>query len=319
MARVYNRKEGQIEYQTGTTKILPLSRNYHVLKYYLTITAEIANGASPVYFDDNLFRLISKVSLVANGSLNLKIIPGEKLVYNSIFDIGRRGKTAINKTANGTYIQSQTAEINLIIPNELRPMDTVLFTRNFETYNLEVEFATAAALGTDITVNSATVDVSSQQLIGYSRSKGERINFFKETARKQKVVSDNNALSISLDVNQFYTGFLIAVKRDNVLTDAVLKNILVKSGTVVFMDTAAETIKRINEYDSKIMNFDENVGLYYLDFTPRGRLSDMLNTVQSAGGFNTLDLVLDVKNTNSDTEIAIYPEYVEITSTFEVA
>ncbi|MDR3178407.1 MAG: hypothetical protein LBT96_05435 [Campylobacteraceae bacterium] len=320
MARVYNRKEGTIPYVAGTMQTLELSRNYHVQRYILTIEAEITNGEAPIYYDDNLFKLISSLNLVANGSVNLKQIPAEKLIYNYLLNNGVRPYTQITKTASGTYLQKQTAIIDLVIPNELRPMDTVLNTRVFNSLNLNANWTDSAAaiLGSDITINSATLHVSSEQLIGYSRNKGEKINYFKEVARGENVTSNNSNYLIKLDPNQFYIGFLVTAQKQNVLTDSVIKNIRIKSGTTIFMDLNAETVKRINENDMKIINQGSNTGLYYLDFTPRGKLTDMLNTVQSAGGFNTLELELEIANADASTYISVYSEFIEITNQLEV-
>ncbi|MDR2790749.1 MAG: hypothetical protein LBB59_07225, partial [Campylobacteraceae bacterium] len=81
---------------------------YHIEKYVLKLEVEVTNAASGiVYYDDNLFRLISSLTLVANGSLNIKQIPGEKLVYNALYNYGRVLYTNIDKTASGTYKQTQ--------------------------------------------------------------------------------------------------------------------------------------------------------------------------------------------------------------------
>jgi hypothetical protein len=317
MARVYNRKEGTIEYAEGVQKTLELSRNYHVLKYIATLKLEVTNGATPVYYDDNLFRSISTLTLVANGSLNIKQIPAEKLLYNSLFDNGRILYTDITKTASGTFIQTQVVEINLIIPNEIRPLDTIFNTKIFNTLNLNVTWADSVAIGSGVTIVSGELHISSHQLVGYQRNANEPIKYYKEVASQFNVTANNNNYLIKLDPNQYYLGFLIAAKKNNVLDNTIIKNLRIKSGTTVFMDLNAETMQRLNEIDAKTITQGSTKGLYYLDFTPRNRLSDMLNTVQNAGGFNTLELELDVTNTNASTYISVFPEFVEMTGQFE--
>ena len=44
MARVYNRTEGVIDFKEGDYKVLPLSRNYHVLKYILRLELNVTNA-----------------------------------------------------------------------------------------------------------------------------------------------------------------------------------------------------------------------------------------------------------------------------------
>jgi hypothetical protein len=313
MARIYKRVEGDINFQASTMKTLELSRNYYVTKYILELTAEVTNGAAPVYFNDNLFRLINNLTLVANGSVNIKQIPAEKLIYNSHYDVGRIIYSDITKTASGTFIQKQVAELYMVIPNQLRPEDTILNTSRFDTLNLNVNWADSNAIGTGVTVNSARLSVYSSQLIGYMRNKGEKTSYYKEVASKYNVIANNNNYLIKLDVNQMYNGFLITAMKDNLLTNNVIKNIRIKSGTVVFIDQPASVIQWENLSDAKIFSQSAITGMYYLDFTPRSRLSDMLNTVQAMGGFNTLELELDVQNTNANTFISVYPEFIEFT------
>jgi hypothetical protein len=90
MARVYNKKEGKIEFTAGTSKPLELSRNYHVMKYILTLKMNVTTDADEVarVYDNNLFRLINILTLTANGGLHIKDITGEKLYYNYVFDNG---------------------------------------------------------------------------------------------------------------------------------------------------------------------------------------------------------------------------------------
>jgi hypothetical protein len=318
MARVYNRKEGSIPYVASTQQTLELSRNYHVQRYLLTLEVNVENGTNGgVYYNDNLFNLISMLTLVANGSLNVKQIPGEKLYYNYLLDKGLKPYTVFNSTA-GTKTLKQSVFIDLCIPNELRPQDTILNTKVFDTLNLNVVWGDVNSIASgNVTINSARLYVSSEQLIGYQRQPGERINYYKEVARRENITSSNNNYLVKLDVNQFYAGFLLRAKNANLLSNDVIKNIRIKSGTTIFMDLGADEIQRLNENDIKIVNQDSNKGLYYLDFTPRGKLSDMLNTVQNANGFNTLELELDLVS-GTNTTIDIYSEFIEITNQTEV-
>jgi hypothetical protein len=226
MARVYNRKEGTLNYEAGVQKTLELSRNYHVMKYILKLEVNVTNAGSGVtYYDNNLFRLISSLNLVANGSLNIKQLPAEKLIYNSIYDNGRVIYTKIDP-ASGAKKQVQVAEINLIIPNEVRPLDTILNTKVFDTLNLNVVWADASAIGTGITITDANLSVSSHQIVGYKRNANENVKYFKEVASNYNVTADNNNYLIKLDPNQFYTGFLLTTKdADGLLQDNLITNI----------------------------------------------------------------------------------------------
>jgi hypothetical protein len=310
-ARIFYRKEGVLPFVASSLNILQLSRNYHVRQYILTLKATVVNGATPVYFNDNLFNLINSIRLVGNGNVNLKQIPAEKLVYNSIINKGIKGKTSIVKTASGTFEQYQTATIDLIVPDSFRPEDTLLNTKVFDTLNLEVNWADSVALGTGVTVESASLEVSSFQMIGFEGNLDKRVAYYKEVGSKYSVTADSDNYLITLPVQQFYEGFLLTAKKANLLNSNIIKNIRIKSGTTIFIDLPAETIQRENEFSAGIKSDVSNEGLYYLDFTPRGYLTDMLNTVVKDGGFNTLELELVVKNTDATTVVNVYYNYLD--------
>jgi hypothetical protein len=317
MARAYYRKEGSVEFIASTHKTLELSRNYHVMRYVFELTLNVTNESSGVvYYNNNLFNLFD-FTLTANGGVNIKQIPAEKLIYNSIINEGRETATEIN-TASGDKVLKQTAYLDLILSDDfLNPLDTVLNTKVFDTLNLEIEWHDKNALGTGFAITSGKLDVSSMQLVGFKRSPGEYIKYNKEVATTKKLTTDSNALQVIMPVQQLYRGFLLVVKKNNVLTNDVLKNIILKSGTTVFADLRADTLQRINESEFRFDSIVNNKGLYYLDFTVRSKLSDMLNTVISAGGFNTLEFIFDVEDTEGASDLIIFPEYIDITNQVE--
>jgi hypothetical protein len=317
-SRIYNRKENTVNYSANQTVTVDLSRNYHVQKYTLKLSANITNASNASYVTDNLFALINKITLKANGNTNFKVIKGEKLVFNGIIDKGSIGDSKLVKTVSTTNDNYQFAEIYLNLPDSIRPWDTILNTRVFDTYQLEIEWTNGTNLGTGITVNNAKLEIVSNQLVGYSRAATEQIAYNKEILLKTLDVTENNInYQVTIPIQNFYRGILLVSKDGNVLSNAVINNVILKSGTVVMIDEKADFIQNENAF---LVNKDKDVdnkGLYYLDFTPRGFLSDMINTVVSQGGFNTLELILDVTKGTGNTIIDVYTEYVENTGQYE--
>jgi hypothetical protein len=317
--RIFNRPEGVVNFTAGSQASIELSRNYHVEKYLLELEVDITNDATNVSYKDNIFfRLINSLELVADGNQNIKQIPGQKLVINNVYNNGKTGYTSdINTTPSATYTAKQVATIDLSIPGMIRPADTILNARTFQTLFLYVNWGTAQNLGTGINITGARLKISSIQYIGYARNQGERIAYFKETAASYNLTANNNAFYINLPVGKYYQGLLLEVLKDGKRDDGVLNNVILKSGTVVITDLSGYTLKNLNDIDFKVNNISDLVGLYYIDFTPRGHMTDMLDTL-SPTGFNTLNLELNIGGiTNANGLLNLYYDYVEFTDLVE--
>jgi hypothetical protein len=317
-SRIYNRKENTVTYAKNQTVIVDLSRNYHVQKYTLKLSANITNAANAAYTTDNLFALINRIDITLNSNVHLKDITGEKLIFNSIIEKGIIGDSKLVKTVSTTNDNYQFAEIYLNVPDTIRPWDTILNTRVFDTYQLQVVFGDESNLGTNITINNAKLEIVSNQLVGYSRAATEQISYYKEVLLKElNILENNNNLQVTIPVQSYYRGIMLVSKNGNILDNGVINNIRLKSGTVVIIDEAADFIQNDNAFIANKAQYPANTGIYYLDFTPRGYLSDLINTVPSNGGFNTLELILDVNKLANKTEIFVYTEYIEGTGQYE--
>lgn len=318
MARIFQRVERSVNFQEGSLVSAELSRNYHVMQYILDLEVTTDNASSCEIYNNNLFGCIERIDIVADGNQNIKQVNPAKFVVNNIINNGRRGKYTLDTGGNKTGVtQKATLTIDMIMSGEVRPMDTILNARRFTTLFLDVKWGTSAMLGRGITIKDAKLRISSVQLIGYQRNKGENISYYKEVMRTLSPKTDTTEFLIEMPVNKFYQGFLLSATNDGVLTDNIINNIRIKSGTTVFVDMKAETIQRFNELDFRIQKDENYTGLYYVDFTPRGRLSDVLNTMTAQGGFNTLEIILDISNVTESTQIDVFSDYVDITQDVE--
>jgi len=316
MSRIFKRKEGVIKYTPSTQQRLQLSRNYHVQNYLVKLTVTHTNSTA-IFADDRLFSLINSIQLVGNGNENIKQIPGNKLYISNLVFTGQEALTDI-KTADGTGLVSYVyGIINLSLPKTVRPQDTILNTGIFQSLDLNVEWGSSANLGTGITVTSADLTVYSNQLVNYKRNVGETIKYFEETSLVEEVTATTTQMTINLPVNKLYKSLNITSVLGNKRVNTIINSIKVKSGTTVIVEWDAQALQDYNIFNYNIHNSGDFTGIYVVDFTERGRLSDVLNTMQGSG-FNTLELVLDVtKQTGGTNFVNVYPDTLKDTTITE--
>lgn len=315
MARVFKRKEGVIPFTANTQQRLQLSRNYHVQNYLVKLTVTHDNSTAS-FKDNKLWSLINSVQLVGNGNENIKQIPGNKLYISNLVYTGQEAKSDI-KTADGINLVSYVYGIlNLSVPKTVRPQDTILNTGLFQSLDLNIEWGASANLGTGITVKDADLTVYSNQLVNYKRNPGETVKYFEETSLIEEVTASTTQMTINLPVNKLYKALDIVSTLDGKRVDNIINGIKVKSGTTVIVEWDAEALQEYNIFNYGIRNSADFTGCYVVDFTERGRLSDVLNTM-SGSGFNTLELVLDVTKQSGTNFITVYPETIKDTNITE--
>ncbi len=313
MARLFERKEGQITFIASSQGRLPLSRNYHVQHLLLKLTVKHDNSSAS-FKDEALYNLINYLEVVANGNQNIKQIPFNKLYLNNIMGTSQKGINDI-KTANGTDLVSTIwAVVPFSMFNTIRPYDTILNTAVFSTFDLLVNWGSDSSIGRGITVKEAQLDVFSSALVGYKRNPTETIKYFKETSLVQEVTSTTNELTISLPVKKMYKAISIVSMVNGKRVDSVIKGIKIKSGTTVIVDLDGDSIRAKNNFEYKPESADDLKGVYVIDFLIRGRLSDALDTIRN---FNTLEVVLDVEKQTGTNNVYVLSDTVEDTGILE--
>ncbi len=313
MARIFKRKEGVITYEASTQQRLQLSRNYHVQNYLVKLEVTHTNLTAS-FKDEGLWALINSIQLVGNGNENIKQMPGNKVYLDNLMASGKSGNKSI-KTADGTGLVSYVyGLINLSMPGTARPHDTILNTGIFQSLDLNIDWGSDASLGTGITVTGAKLTVYSNQLINYKRNPGETIKYFEETSLSEEVTASATEMTINLPVQKLYKALAVVATVDGVRSNAVVNGIKLKSGTTVFVEWDAEALRVFNDFNYRVGNNENMNGIYVIDLTERGRLTDMLNTISN---FNTLELVLNVTKQTGTNFVTVYSDTVKQTTITE--
>lgn len=313
MARKYLRLEGQNAYSASSQGRIQLSRNYHVRYLLCKLTVNHTN-TSASFKTDGFANLINAIQIVANGNKTIKHIDVKKLVANAVYGSGRPMKSVL-KTADGAQQSELYFTIDFSKRGMMRPNDTIENSSLYTTFDMLIDWANDAAVGTGVVVNSATLEVSSNQLVNYSRNSGERIAHFVETQLTEEITSSTTEYQISLPVKKIYQKLLIGSFLNGNKTDTIVNRVKLKSGTTVFADWKADDIKADNLDRYKIATESTVDGLLLLDLTDRGRNSDALDT---RGEFNTLELVLDVTKQTGTNTVTVWSDVFDVEPNVEV-
>ena len=313
MARRFIRKEGQATFTASTQSRIELSKNYH--SQYLNCKLVVNHtNTSADFLSEHFANLINSIQIVANGNKTIKHISVKKLVYNALYHTGKAMANTV-ATADGAQVSTIYFSIDFSRRGMVRPEDTIENTALYTTFDMMIDWAAASNVGTGIVVDSATLTVSSNQLVGYARNAGEKIAHNVETQLSEEITSSTTEYQISLPVKKIYQGILVGATVAGVRSNSVINSIKLKSGTTVFAELSAADLRADNIDRHGILTDSDADGLLLLDLVGRGRLSDALDT---RGEFNTLELVLDVTKQTGTNVVTVYSDVFDVENTVEV-
>ena len=118
-----------------------------------------------------------------------------------------------------------------------------------------------------------------------------------------------------MPVNKLYRSLTLMSIVDNKRNNDVIKRVIVKSGTTVFVDWDFDFLRAMNNMEFKPESESSLNGICVIDFAKRGRLSDVLNTIAS---FNTLEIVLSVEKQTGTNKIFVFSDCIQDTNIVEV-
>lgn len=312
----YKKFENLKNFVASTQSTLELSRNFHQQNLLCELTINHDNGAGVTFNSEGFANLINSIEIVANGDKVLKNVDVKKLIYGSIFESGRAMHSVTQTAVAGGLVSKVYFKVPFSLPKRMaRPHDTIENSKFYNTFDMRINWGSVANVGTNITVNSAQIKVYSNQLTSYRRNKGEKISHLIETQLTEEVTATTSNMQITLPVQKVYFGLMIVARVDKNRDNTVINKIKLKSGTTVFLEMDAEMLRIDNAHKFGVENEQDIEGIYYLSFTERNKLSDMLDTF---GAYNTLQLELDVSKQAGLNEITVYSETVQSENAVEV-
>lgn len=318
MGREHRIPEGTVTYSPSQQEKIKLSTNYHMNNLVCVLKVNHDNAAGATFKSEHFANLISSIQILANGSLTIKHMDANKLVFNSLFGTGKAMQNSVDKTEGTGRTSYLHFSIDFSMRNMTRPADTIENMALYKVVDMLVNWAGPSSVGTGITINSASLSVVSEGFIGYARNTQEYIKHNVEIQVSEEITSTTTRYKIDLNADKSYRRFMIASLIEGVRTNDIIKNVQLKSGVTIFMEWTAEMLRASNIERHGIVTESDVDGLLMLDFSRRGRISDFLDTRGQT--FNSLELVLDVeKQAGGTNEVIVYQDYLDIEGVFEAA
>lgn len=322
--KLLKRDIGVIPYAANQQATLQLPRNYayRALSLRLECNLDWTETTAGVVLDSAPCQLVRNIMVRANGRDVIKNVPMDMTHRFNQFQRGCRPH--ILSPANTTAATNQDLYAHCVIPFEMwravRPIDTLYDSSGLATNELIVDWGVGAdifggAYGGTVTVNEANLYVSSIEAIGVPE--GTKFSTHKEYTIESVITAASTRHQITLPVSNVYRAFLIRTVSDDVCVDTILNNIILRSGTEVFINKNDFHVQMDNRIDYQMENPVSlaaalggheygnlrRCGYYLVDFVRDGRLTECLNT----GRLSSLDFILDVNHPGTTDVITIIP------------
>ena len=335
--KILEREIGSITFAENQTRTLPLPRNYAYRTLQLLLVADLTRvttagtSANPPK-DSPPAQLVKSIMIRANGRDVIKNYDMETLHRMDCIRHGVRPYIYSHGWAGGDDAADQVlkihAQIDLAMWRAIRPIDTLLNSAGLATLELIITWGTGmdtmcdawqAEAGAAVTVNSATLYVSSVESVGVPA--GTRFMVNKEYMIRSQVNASNNNHQIDLPVGNLYRAFILKTHSDGQQKDTLLpipQMITIQAGTEVFKQRIAHCLQADNRLETE-MQVPERIGsgaaldhalqelllegYYLLEFVKDGRLTECLDTSQ----ISNLKLSLDVTKVGTNDFIDVYP------------
>lgn len=307
-------KEGDCAFKQGSKEKIKLDTSFFVNGLMCKLNITHANGAKPSFNEPKLLTAFESISIVANANEHLKTLTPHKIYANEIRNFGKLSHFDIDTTANQTVNSFVTFFIPFSMIKMIVGEDTILDTSSFSSLNLFVQWADNKALGSDITISSGDLHVYSMAIENHVYNKNEPIKYYVENSIDNKeVTSNNDTFQFELPNDKIYKSLILAATVDGKMSDTVIENIKVKSGSKIFLDWDADILRSKNIREMGIIDESLLKGHYLIDPTQRGRITDSYNIIKSAGGYNKLTVILKVKKGAGETYVSLSSDEFEST------
>lgn len=319
--QVRKRFQKTIQFQTNNKWPEELSRGMVYRELYLRLKGQVtiakaSNTAANVKKGDE-WGVVKKIEIIANNTDVIRSFSGTTLWWLNRLMYGSNPFVTAGLLDTGTDNPSFDSVLILPfwMPNSLRPIDTALDSRNLSSLRIEITWGTFTDINSAASAwtTNPTIDVSSLESFNvtgpFSQSRLYTI--------QQDIPANNPQLQIQLPVGPMYRGFLINTDDGGSDSSTLLQNFKVLSGTTVFADVAAVTMRQQYEIradvqrprsstgyiEPKLGTANKMDGWYMYDHVTDGYNSEAIDTL----GFSEFTLELNINKGSGTTTLFVVP------------
>jgi hypothetical protein len=305
--RNITRELGQATIVASGQDTIVLPRDYAYVDMLVELTATLTRTAGTT---DGIVRdlapaqLLRQIEIRANGRDVIKSLDFEGLCRLTQLRYGTGGNNTImvGTATTACYIYG-------IIPfamwRSVKPFDTLFNAKPLTTLEAILTFGAITDCFTttyDATyaLSGAVVYISGREAVGLADNQILPVN--KESAQEATLTATQTDFPLNLNYAKdlAYRSIVLRAKVDNVVSNAVINNVQLKSGGVIFFNMNSRRLRARNKYIYQQETMP--TGYYVIDFCEDGRLGDSLDT----SGLSSLTLIIDGTQSGTTDKIKVY-------------
>jgi hypothetical protein len=305
--RNITRELGQSTIVASGQDTIVLPRDYAYVDILVELAATLtytAGTTAGVVRDLAPAQLLRQIEIRANGRDVIKSLDFEGLCRLTQLRYGTSGNNTIlvGTATTACYIYG-------IIPfamwRSVKPFDTLFNAKPLTTLEAILTYGAISDCFTttyDATyaLSLATVYLSGREAVGLQDNAILPVN--KESAQEATFTATATDFPINLNYAKdlAYRSIVLRAKIDNVVSNAVINAVQLKSGGVIFFNMNSRRLRARNKYIYSQETMP--TGYYVIDFCEDGRLGDSLDT----SGLSSLTLLIDGTQSGTTDKIKVY-------------
>lgn len=297
----FEREIAEVDFADGDATV-ELPRSHYFERLAITVDYDVTvDTADTPQNGAGILELLSNLSVTLNGNQTVKKTDLAMSHYIDQFQYGTRPLADELDLSSATQ---QTGTVSTFIDFLIRPGDLSAMIPAFETsdFTLDLSWGDASDIADDVTINSATANVTSKERlrksVARSRSKEERIlsnlMVYKER-QKRKVLDSAGVTPIELPRGNVYYATPFRVYDNDAPDNALVDRFsVVEDGVETHKDVKYDVAraKDVTEYGFASENLPD--GFVYPNFGLKGNLDDVVATQ----GMDSFELQIDTGSTS---------------------
>ena len=314
------RELAQLSFRAGQMDTIDIPRGYSIarLRFRLTGTLSRAAGASAGAGKDLTgAQLVKRLELRKNGREVVKALDFESLMRFNQMRRGTLPEWALSAVWTGYAVKSATTfALSASLDNEMwdsiQPMDTLFDSssrNNIVTLQLAIYWGALSDLMTaaynpssgGVTADvTPTLAISVEEYVDPDALPGEYAEN-REYSIRQVISATNPKQQIPINIGNWFRQFTVKAYADDVQRNDIVNNIIIRSGSQVFINRAAEALRQENKMTAGLETAID--GYYLVDFCKDGHLTRALPTAP----LSELIVELDVTKQGTVCVVEIFP------------
>lgn len=236
---------------------------------------------------DAVLNLLGDMEFILNGQDVVHKVPLAFYYYQNFYDnAGVVSQSILATTSTSSLCSYVDFNINFTNPRSIAPDDTVLDLRNgISTAVLKSSFGAVTATGVTLRSGESDIEICTDEYLYDSVEDADttKVRGRYETIYTQKDLTSTGQSDIEIPVglyNEYKRFFLETKTAAGVRSDSIIDKIELYSGALTFIKKNADLVKAQNAVDYGIATGSLLTGLYVIDLTRLGKMSQRLVTTK---------------------------------------